>query len=109
MTYFYQGGIDPQRLSEKPGHLITAAMVKRAIEQGGRAIDFLRGDEPYKAHFRAVARPLLALHVVPDRTMSRLRNQLWLAGRSVKRWLKQTSQSNNPQPDTAVETRTANT
>ena len=61
--------------------------MKRAIEQGGRAIDFLRGDEPYKAHFRAQPRPLLALRVVPDRTLSRLRNNLWLAGRGVKRWM----------------------
>ena len=61
MTYVYQAGIDPQRLADEPGHLITAATVKRAIEQGGRAVDFLRGDEPYKAHFRALARPLLAL------------------------------------------------
>ena len=99
VTYVYQAGIDPQRLADEPGHLITAATVKRAIEQGGRAVDFLRGDEPYKAHFRAVARPLLALRVVPNRTMSRLRNNLWLAGRSVKRWLNQTSQSSNPQSE----------
>ena len=96
VTYVYQAGIDPQRLADEPGHLITAATVKRAIEQGGRAVDFLRGDEPYKAHFRAVARPLLALRVVPNRTMPRLRNNLWLAGRSVKRWLNQTSQSSSP-------------
>ena len=95
VTYFYQGGIDPQRLADEPGHLITTATVKRAIEQGGRAIDFLRGDEPYKAHFRAVARPMLALRVVPNRTTSRLRNRLWLAGRGVKRWFNPTPQSSN--------------
>ncbi len=94
VTYKYQSGIDPQSLACKPGHLITVAIIKRAIEQGGRAVDFLRGDEPYKANFRAVARPLLALRIVPNRTMSQLRNNLWLAGRSVKRWLNQTSQSN---------------
>ena len=84
VTYVYQAGIDPQRLADEPGHLITAATVKRAIEQGGRAVDFLRGDEPYKAHFRAQARPLLALRIVPNRTTSQLRNKLWLAGRRVK-------------------------
>jgi CelD/BcsL family acetyltransferase involved in cellulose biosynthesis len=95
VTYVYQAGIDPQRLADEPGHLITAATVKRAIEQGGRAIDFLRGDEPYKAHFRAIVRPLLALRVVPNRTMPRLRNNFWLAGRRLKRWLNQTSQNSN--------------
>ena len=88
-------------MADEPGHLITAATVKRAIEQGGRAVDFLRGDEPYKPHFRAIARPLLALRVVPNRTMPRLRNRLWLAGRSVKHWLNQTSQSSNPQEEPA--------
>jgi len=95
VTYIYQAGIDPQQLAEEPGHLITAATVKRAIEQGGTAVDFLRGDEPYKAHFRALARPLLALRVVPNRTMSRLRNNLWLAGRNVKHWLSQTAYDYN--------------
>ena len=57
------GGIFQQRFAPGP------TKVKRAIEQGGRAVDFLRGDEPYKAHFRAVARPLLAI----DRI-------IWLAG-----------------------------
>jgi CelD/BcsL family acetyltransferase involved in cellulose biosynthesis len=93
-TYIYQAGIDPQRLDEEPGHLITAATLKRAIAQGGRAIDFLRGDEPYKLHFRAVARPQLALRVVADRTASRLRNNLWLAGRKVKHWITETSKDN---------------
>jgi CelD/BcsL family acetyltransferase involved in cellulose biosynthesis len=102
VTYVYQAGIDPQRLDMEPGNLITAAAVRRAIEQGGRAVDFLRGDEPYKAHFRATARPLLALRIVPNRTASRLRNNLWLAGRGVKRWLNQTSQRSTLQAAAAV-------
>ena len=70
-TYIYQAGIDTERLDEEPGHLITAATIKRAIEQGGRAVDFLRGDEPYKPHFLAEPRQQMALCVVPDRTLSR--------------------------------------
>jgi CelD/BcsL family acetyltransferase involved in cellulose biosynthesis len=101
VTYVYQAGIDTERLDCEPGHLITAAAVRRAIELGGKAIDFLRGDEPYKAHFRAEPRSLLALRIVPDRTMSRLRNNLWLAGRGVKRWMNQTSQNGNTQRETA--------
>ena len=108
VTYIYQAGIDPLHMADEPGHLITAATVKRAIEQGGLAVDFLRGDEPYKAHFRAVARPLLAVRVVPNRTLSRLRNNLWLAGRGVKRWLNQNSRSNNSRPETEAETLVTN-
>jgi len=91
VTYVYQAGIDPERLADEPGHLITAATIKRAIEQGEMAVDFLRGDELYKSHFRATPRPLLALRIVPNRTMSRLRNSLWLAGRSLKHWMDQTA------------------
>ena len=104
VTYIYQAGIDPEHLTDEPGHLITAATIKRAIEQGGRAVDFLRGDEPYKPHFRAIAHPLLALRIVPNRTLPRLRNRLWLAGRDVKRWLNQTAEKHNSEPETAVET-----
>jgi CelD/BcsL family acetyltransferase involved in cellulose biosynthesis len=91
VTYIYQAGIDTQRLDEEPGHLITSATIKRAIEHGGRAVDFLRGDEPYKPHFRAEPRPQLALRIVPDRSLSRFRNNLWLAGRGVKRWVMETT------------------
>jgi CelD/BcsL family acetyltransferase involved in cellulose biosynthesis len=89
VTYSYLAGIDPQRLDVEPGHLVHAATLKLAIEQGGRALDFLRGDEPYKAHFRAAARPQMAFRVAPNRALSRLRNNVWLAGRGVKRWVKE--------------------
>ena len=58
VTYVYQGGIEPAFLHESPGALVTAIVLQRAIEQGGRAVDFLRGDEPYKQHFRASRMPL---------------------------------------------------
>ena len=75
ITYVYQAGIDTERLAEEPGHLITSATIKRAIAQGGCAIHFLRGDEPYKSHFRAEPRAMLSLRVVPDRPLPRLRNK----------------------------------
>ncbi len=52
-TYAYQGGVDPDRLAEEPGRLSTILCLRAAIEEGHRRIDFLRGDEPYKAHWRA--------------------------------------------------------
>ncbi len=90
ITYVYQAGIDTENLGDEPGHLITAATIKRAIEQGDRAVDFLRGDEPYKPHFRAEPRAMLALRVVPNRTLPQLRNRVYLASREVKRWWTQT-------------------
>jgi CelD/BcsL family acetyltransferase involved in cellulose biosynthesis len=88
IVYAYQSGIDPDALDRQPGRLITLAVLRRAIEQGYRALDFLRGDEPYKAHYRARPRPSFTVRVVPDRTAAQLRHGLWLAGSNVKRWMK---------------------
>ena len=96
VLYAYQGGVDPQALQEEPGRLIMQATLRRAIEQGCRALDFLRGDEPYKAHFRASPRPSLALRVVPDRALARWRQHFWAAGRSVKHWVLAKPPAANP-------------
>jgi CelD/BcsL family acetyltransferase involved in cellulose biosynthesis len=88
IVYAYQAGIEPAALAEEPGRLIALATLRRAIEQGYRAVDFLRGDEPYKAHFRAVPRPSIAVRVVPHRAAARLRHCLWSAAKHVKRLVK---------------------
>ncbi len=77
-----------QMMHQQPGRISTLATLRRAIEQGYRAYDFLRGDEPYKARLRAAPRPCLAVRVVPDRTGPQLRHHLWLAGSNVKHWIR---------------------
>src|SRR5262249_30656192 len=59
VMYAYQSGIDPESLAHEPGRLATIATLQAAIEQGFTSYDFLRGDEPYKAHWRAEPRRLL--------------------------------------------------
>ncbi len=88
VVYAYQSGVDPDALADEPGRLMTLAVLRRAIRQGYRAFDFLRGDEPYKAHFGAAPRPMLTLHAVADRPSARLRHNFWLAGANVKQWIK---------------------
>ncbi|MCH7690650.1 MAG: GNAT family N-acetyltransferase, partial [candidate division Zixibacteria bacterium] len=46
--YAYQAGIDPDALAEEPGRIMTIAVLKKAIAEGWRSFDFLRGDESYK-------------------------------------------------------------
>ncbi len=53
VTYAYQAGVNPDLLDEEPGRIINIATLRHAIEQGHTGFDFLRGDEPYKAHWRA--------------------------------------------------------
>ncbi len=55
-VYAYQSGIAPDRLELEPGRLAVLATIREAIDDGRQCYDFLRGDEPYKAHWRASPR-----------------------------------------------------
>jgi CelD/BcsL family acetyltransferase involved in cellulose biosynthesis len=92
-VYTYQSGMDADRLDESPGRLAYLLTAKRAIEEGYSHLDFLRGDEQYKAHFRAQAKPALDYHVFPNRPLARLRGQVMTAAMTVKDWVKQSSRS----------------
>jgi CelD/BcsL family acetyltransferase involved in cellulose biosynthesis len=83
-VYSYQGGFDPAASDEAPGHLATLATIKLAIEQGFTAFDFLRGDEPYKAHWRAIARPSVRLRIVAAHASARIRHGVWVAATTLK-------------------------
>ncbi len=61
VTYAYQGGIDPGRLSDAPGRLSLIASIRHAIAEGQQTFDFMRGDESYKSHWRAQPRPTCEL------------------------------------------------
>ncbi len=87
VLYLYQSGVDPDALEHKPGSLINLMIIRRAIEQGYRAYDLLRGDELYKARFGAQPHPTVELRVVPPLTSARLRHNLWLVGSNVKHWM----------------------
>ena len=99
VIYHYQGGVEPELLEQRPGRIANLAVIRRAIEQGHREMDFLRGDEPYKAQFGAKPRPLISARVIPDRAAARLRHQVWLAGQGVKRWAKSRISGAAPQGD----------
>jgi len=88
VVYAYQSGIEPTALEHEPGRLITVATLRHAIAEGRRAFDFLRGDESYKAHWRAQPRPTQDIRVLAEARGARLRHNLWLAGGNVKNWIK---------------------
>ncbi len=88
VVYAYQSGIDPDALHHSPGRLAHISTLRQAMEEGYRAFDFLRGDEPYKWHWRAEPRPSMEIRVVPARAAARLRHGLWLAGTSFRQWVK---------------------
>jgi CelD/BcsL family acetyltransferase involved in cellulose biosynthesis len=88
VVYAYQSGIAPECLEHEPGRLSNLATIKRAIERGDQFFDFLRGDEPYKAHWRAVPRPTFEACVVPGRVGARLRHGFQAAGGNMMQWIK---------------------
>jgi CelD/BcsL family acetyltransferase involved in cellulose biosynthesis len=83
VTWAYQGGLEPCRLADEPGQLSTLCSIRRAIEEGHHRFDFLRGDEPYKAHWRAVPLQTYRLTAVPDRLAPRLRRGAYVAARQL--------------------------
>jgi len=88
VVYAYQSGIDPEAAGYSPGRLAQLATMRRAIGEGCRALDLLRGDEPYKAPWRARPHPTLRLRIVPARVGAQLRHGIWATGKSVKAWIK---------------------
>jgi CelD/BcsL family acetyltransferase involved in cellulose biosynthesis len=60
---FYNAGIDPDARDLSPGVVLTAALVRAALEEGARRFDFLRGDEPYKYEWGSVDEPIQRLLV----------------------------------------------
>ncbi|MDZ7615781.1 MAG: GNAT family N-acetyltransferase, partial [Patescibacteria group bacterium] len=84
--YVYQAGLDPDRLDWEPGHLATARVLQRAIAEGCRRVDFLRGNEPYKAQWRAEFHENASVRVVAPRAGARVRHHAWLAVRTAKDW-----------------------
>jgi hypothetical protein len=87
-VYAYQSGIDPDRLEDDPGRLAVTATMQRSIERGFRSYDFLRGDEPYKAHWRAQRQTTAEIRVVPQHAAARVRQGVWTATDRVKSWIK---------------------
>lgn len=87
--YGYQCGINPDFAKRRPGTLMMAALFRRAIEDGYREFDFLRGSEDYKSHWSAERRPSMRIRIVPPRTITRTRHGIWLGGTTLKQWMKQ--------------------
>jgi len=77
VVYLYQSGIEPQAASDRPGWLGAIAALRRCGEDGYRAFDFMRGDEPYKAHWRAQPIALVDLRITAGQPAARVRQIIW--------------------------------
>ncbi len=89
-TYAYQGGVDPDRLAEEPGRLSNILWMRAAIGEGHRTVDFLRGDEVYKAHWRATPQATKNVRITPPRRLARFRGDVLTATGRMTDWVRRT-------------------
>ena len=85
-TYAYQGGIDPDRSTDNLGQISLMKLIQHAVDTHQARFDLLRGDEPYKAHWRAEPKQTMNIQIVPARTGARWRYQSWSQLRRAKQW-----------------------
>jgi CelD/BcsL family acetyltransferase involved in cellulose biosynthesis len=60
-VYYYLSGFDPTLSKHSPGNVMMAYAVERAIGDGAREFDLLRGDETYKYAWNAEDRQTMRL------------------------------------------------
>jgi Acetyltransferase (GNAT) domain len=63
---YYNAGVDPDARDLSPGVLLVAGYIRRALAEGARRFDFLRGNEPYKYEWGAADEPIQRLLVRRD-------------------------------------------
>lgn len=80
----YQSGVRMEAMKLEPGHLLFTYAVRKAIENGFRVFDFLRGSEAYKPYWGAVPRPLLNIRYVSRNILPTAVNSTYRFLRSVK-------------------------
>ncbi len=85
-VYYYQGGFEPELAHESPGWLSLATSLHWAIGEGFKNYDFLRGDESYKASWKAEARPLVHVRIIGRQTSARVRYATWCGSEKFKGW-----------------------
>ncbi|MFO0810203.1 MAG: GNAT family N-acetyltransferase [Gemmataceae bacterium] len=61
--WVYNCGLDPAFRELSPGIVLLGHLIQWAADNGRSAVDFLRGEEAYKRHFGAVARPLWCITI----------------------------------------------
>ena len=103
VVYAYQNGIAPDRMHLSPGQLGNMMGIRHALGSGCRALDFLRGDEAYKAHWRARPRPILEFRIAAPRLHPQLALPLWIAASRLKRWIRNRRHPPPPDPGEAEE------
>lgn len=94
-VYSYQAGMDPSVTELPPGNLSIMASIQFAIAGGFRYFDLSRGDQPYKANWRATPKQGYDIRIWPGSLAGRvkfltrrLRDEAERGRISAARWVK---------------------
>ncbi len=87
-VYYYQSGFDPDWYRYSTGLVLCAFALRRAIEEGAREFDFLRGDHGYKEAWAHDLRTTRTLYVAKPTLPSRMDYALSVGVPRVKRRLR---------------------
>lgn len=90
VNYIYQCGMSPDLAHHSPGWLMNIFVVEHAIRNRLTDVDYLCGDEPYKARLGARPVPMVQLSVTARRPLARIRHQLCLGGERFVDWIRPT-------------------
>jgi CelD/BcsL family acetyltransferase involved in cellulose biosynthesis len=88
-VYYYSTGVEPDATADNPGWLAMIGSLRRAIDEGCRSFDFLRGDEAYKCSWGAKSCATVETRIVGRRRLAGLRHAAWLGRQQFRRWAKQ--------------------
>ena len=83
-----QEGFHPKYAGEKIGYALRAHVLEEMIRSGAKRYDFLGGDDPYKAKFRAHQENYLNLFFAGPSRLGRAYVAVQRRKRQIKTWLK---------------------
>jgi CelD/BcsL family acetyltransferase involved in cellulose biosynthesis len=83
---YYLTGMNTEFSKVRPGWQVLFAFIQRACELGCKRIDFLRGDEEYKAQVNATSVVQHRYVIASPRWISKVRNAAYRAAANVKHW-----------------------
>lgn len=99
VLYAYQSGLEPDALEHEPGRMAAVCVIRNAIAAGFKHYDLLRGDEAYKAHWRAKPFPTQNISFAAPRRASRWRFVLRQQARKLHAAFRSNVPTSDSQPD----------
>jgi CelD/BcsL family acetyltransferase involved in cellulose biosynthesis len=85
----YSTGVDMQFADIEPGNLLNMHTLQYAYRHSLPGVDYLRGDEPYKAQLMATPRRIARMIVSPATTRGRIRHTAWRGTFEFSQWVRQ--------------------